>query len=77
MRVLVEYPVDWITGYLCYGHKEGEIELTEEEYAEFKKNPTVWLKSHEELITEFDLKVDSIEVDDYDNDIQDVAYTIM
>jgi len=39
MKLFIEYPVDWIAGHLRYGHKEGEIELTEEEYTKFKKDP--------------------------------------
>lgn len=75
MKLFVEYPVDWIAGHLRYGHKEGEVELTEEEYTEFKKDPTAYLKSHyEELCDNFDLLVDDYRIDDYSNDIYGVSY---
>lgn len=74
MRLFVDYPVDWIAGRLRYGHKEGEIELTEEEYAEFKKDPAAYLNSHEELDDHFDLLVDDYRIDDYSNDIYNVNY---
>lgn len=75
MRILVDYLVDWIAGHLRYGHMEGIINLSEEEYAEFQKDPAVYLKSHDELIEEFNLLVDDYEIDDYSKDIDDVSYT--
>lgn len=75
MRILVKYPVDWIVGHLRYGHMEGIINLSKEEYAEFQKDPAVYLKSHDELIENFDLLVDDYRVYDYSNDIYDVSYT--
>ena len=74
MRLLVEYPVDWIAGRLRYGHKEGTINLSKEEYAEFKKDPAAYLKFHEELDDSFDLLVDDYRIDDYSNDIYNVNY---
>lgn len=74
MKLFIGYPVDWIAGHLRYGHKEGEIELTEEEYAEFKKNPSAYLNSHKELTENLDLLVDDYRVDDYSNDIYNVSY---
>lgn len=75
MRILVEYPVDWIAGHLRYGHREGIIKLSKEEYAEFQKDPTAYLNSHKELTENLDLLVDDYEVDCYSNDIYDVSYT--
>lgn len=75
MRILVEYPVDWIVGHLRYGHMEGVIDLSKEEYAEFQKDPAVYLKSHDELIENLDLLVDDYRVDEYCKDIDDVSYT--
>lgn len=74
MRILVEYPVDWIAGHLRYGHMEGVINLSKEEYAEFQKDPAVYLKSHDKLIGNLDLLVDDYRVDDYSNDIYNVSY---
>lgn len=74
MQILVEYPVDWIAGHLRYGHMEGVINLSKEEYAEFQKNPADYLKSHDELIENLDLLVDDYRVDDCSNDIYNVNY---
>ena len=74
MKLFIEYPVDWIVGHLRYGHKEGEIELTEEEYAEFKKDPTAYLNSHKEFTENLDLLVDDYEVNDCSDDIYNVSY---
>lgn len=74
MQILIDYPVDWIAGHLRYGHMEGVINLSKEEYAEFQKDPTAYLKSHDELIEELDLLVDDYRVDDYSRDIDSVSY---
>lgn len=74
-KVYVEYPVNWINGHLRYGHKEGIIEMTDEEFQEFQKNPEAWLgKDYNDDYLE--LLVDDWEVDDYDTTIEDVEYKV-
>ena len=72
-EVFVDYPVDYIIGHLRYGHKEGCIQMTDEEFEEFQKDPAKWLKTdgHE---YELELLVDDWEIDDYDSDIHDVEW---
>ena len=55
--------VDYIMGYLRYGHYEGTIELTDEEYEEFTANPVEFIKEHR---GDFDLEliVDDWSVED-------------
>ena len=61
-KVFVDYPVSWIAGHLRYGHREGSIEMTDEEFEEFKQNPEKWLSDWE--------------IDDYDNEIEDVHWEV-
>lgn len=71
-KVFVDYPVNWIAGHLRYGHKEGSIEMTDEEFEEFKQNPEKWLSDREDI--DLELLVDDWEIDDYDSDIEDVHW---
>lgn len=73
-KVFVDYPVNWIAGYLRYGHREGSIEMTDEEFEEFKQNPEKWLSDREDI--DLELLVDDWEIDDYDNDIEDVHWEV-
>lgn len=73
-KVFVDYPVNWIAGHLRYGHREGSIEMTDEEFEEFKQNPEKWLSDREDI--DLDLLVDDWEIDDYDNDIEDVHWEV-
>jgi len=73
--VTVEVPCT-VMGRVNYGVEKGELELTEEEYEEFKKNPRKYIKEHyEEIDTDF-------KVEDYDIDYRepisfnDVSYKI-
>ena len=62
--VTVEAPCS-VMGRVNYGTEKGELELTEEEYEEFKKNPKEYIKEHyEEIDTDF-------KVEDYDIDYRE------
>lgn len=71
-KVFVDYPVNWIAGHLRYGHREGSIEMSDEEFEEFKQNPEKWLSDREDI--DLELLVDDWEIDDYDNEIEDVHW---
>lgn len=73
--VTVEAPCN-VMGRVNYGTEKGELELTAEEYEEFKKNPKEYIKEHyEEIDTDF-------KVDDYDIDYRepisfnDISYEV-
>lgn len=38
-KVNIDAEVDWVTGYLRGGYYHGELELSEEDYKTFKKDP--------------------------------------
>lgn len=72
-EIFISYPVDWIMGHLRYGHMEGNIEMTDEEFEEFKKDPAEWLKGKD---NDLDLLVDDYKVEDYDSDIYNVDWKV-
>ena len=71
-KVVITAPVDYVIGYLRYGHLEGEVELTDEQLELFKKDPA---KAIQELDLDLELVIDDWEVDGY-GDPYDVQYTI-
>ena len=75
-KVFISHPVGYIVGHLRYGHKEGVIEMTEEEYQDFQDNPEEWLKRTDNDCM-LDLIVDDWEVDSYDPDIEDVEWRLV
>lgn len=62
-KIYIEAPVDYIVGHLRYGHYEGEIELTDEEFEIFKENPNEAFDDLE-LKESLGLYVDDYSIDD-------------
>jgi len=60
-KVYIYAPLEYVAGHLRYGHKEGIINLTDEEFEEFKANPKNFIYNND---IELDLLVDDWEVDD-------------
>ena len=56
-RVQINASTDYVMGYLRYGHYKGLIDLNDEEFKEFEKNPINFLNKNN-----FDL---NFVVDDY------------
>lgn len=73
-KVFVDYPVNWIAGHLRYGHREGTIEMTDEQFEEFKQNPEKWLSDREDI--DLELLVDDWEINGYDSEIEDVRWEV-
>lgn len=65
-KVLIHAIPDFVIGQLRYGHYEGVLELTDEEFEEFKKEPS-WL---EEEIRELDFLVDDYRIYDIGNNLE-------
>ena len=38
-KILIDAPLEYVAGHLRYGHLEGVIEVPDEEFEKFKKNP--------------------------------------
>ena len=54
---------DYVSGYLRYGHYEGEIVLSKEEYEEFLKNPKDFAINND-ITDSLKLKIDNYRVED-------------
>lgn len=64
MKVKFDIPLDYIMGHLRYGHKEGILELTEEEFKRLEKNPMNFI-DEEEILSNLELIVDDYRIDDW------------
>ena len=75
ITVDINAPIEWISGYLRYGHFEGFIDLTEEEFEQFKENSE---KAFEDLhlYRHCDIIADDYRVEDY-SDIEEVNYIVV
>lgn len=62
-KILIDAPLEYVAGHLRYGHLEGTITITDEEFEKFKENPIDFLYDNE-YTEELDLLVDDWEVDD-------------
>lgn len=62
-KILIDAPLEYVAGHLRYGHLEGVIEVSDEEFEKFKENPIDFLYDNE-YTDELDLLVDDWEVDD-------------
>ena len=60
--------LDYLVGYLRCGHKEGTIEIPDEEVEEFKKDPIKHLKEYD-YICELPIVVDDYRIEEYGDPI--------
>ena len=63
-KVIITVDLDYVVGHLRYGHKEGTIKLTDDEFKEFEKNPTDFIDKHD-ILSELEFFIDDYEVDSY------------
>ena len=64
IKVKFNIPLEYVIGYLRYGHKEGILELTEEEFQRLKKDPLKFVDT-EDILYDLDLIIDSYRVEDW------------
>lgn len=62
-KVHIYAPVDYLAGHLRYGHFEGDLELTDEEFEKLKEDPLDFI-NNEKYYFDLDLIVDDYEIDD-------------
>lgn len=60
-KIYIYAPLDYVAGHLRYGHREGIVNLTDEEFEQFKVNPKDFIYDND---VELDLFVDDWEIDD-------------
>ena len=74
-KVKFNIPLEYVTGYLRYGHKEGVLELTAEEFERLQENPKEFIYE-EEILHDLDLIIDDYRVDDYGG-IDSIEYEVI
>lgn len=75
IKIKFNIPLDYVFGYLRYGHKEGILELTEEEFRRLKKDPMDFF-NQEDLLCDLDLVIDSYRIEDWGSPLE-VNYEVM
>ena len=63
-KVAITASLDYVIGHLRYGHKEGTIKLTDDEFKEFEQNPYDFVNKYD-ILSELEFVMDDYEVDDY------------
>lgn len=63
-KIFIDAPLDYVAGHLRYGHLEGIVEMTDEEFERFKKDPINFIYDNEYECNRLDLIIDDFEVDD-------------
>ena len=63
-KVKFDIPLEYVIGHLRYGHKEGILELTEEEFNKLQEDPLSFIYT-QDILCDLDLIIDDYEVDDY------------
>ena len=71
-KVHIHAPLEYLVGHLRDGHFEGDLELTDEEFKEFRKNPIGFI-NEKKYYFDLDLVVDDYEIDDR-GDIESVDW---
>ena len=61
-KVNIDAEVDWVTGYLRGGYYHGELELSEEDYKTFKKDPLNFLENHIDLWVDWSFEINDCEI---------------
>ena len=74
-RVKFNIPLEYVIGHLRHGHKEGILELTEEEFKKLQENPLDFIYS-QDILYDLDLVIDDYRVDDYGG-ILEVNYKVV
>ncbi len=74
-KVNINLGLDYLVGHLRYGHREGTVDIPDEELEEFKENPVRYLRDND-LDCELGFIVDDYEVDDWAYSEDDIQYII-
>ena len=72
-KVSLECLYDYVSGYLRYGHLEGELELTDEQFEELKNDPIGFYQSNDALFEDLKLVVDDYRIEGV-GDINEILY---
>ena len=74
-KVKFDIPLEYVIGRLRHGHKEGILELTEEEFKKLQEDPLDFIYS-QDILYDLDLVIDDYRVEDYGG-IAEVNYKVV
>lgn len=63
-KLNVTAETEYVIGHLRNGYYNGDLELSEENYQIFRKDPLAFLLAHQDLWEDWPFKVDDYEIDD-------------
>ena len=72
MKINIRANLDYVIGYLRDGHLEGEINIPDKDYEEFKKDPIKYIEEND-FRSEMELIIDSYRVESC-GEISEVDY---
>ena len=75
LKVKFNIPLEYVTGHLRYGHKEGVLELTAEEFNRLKEDPEEFVYE-EDILENLNLVIDDYSVEDYGG-IDSIEYEVI
>ena len=75
MKIKFDIPLEYVIGHLRYGHKEGILELTEEEFNRLKENPEKFIYE-EDILDNLNLIIDDYAIEDYGG-IESINYEVI
>lgn len=75
MKIKFDIPLEYVIGHLRYGHKEGILELTEEEFNKLKENPEKFIYE-EDILDNLNLIIDDYAIEDYGG-IESINYEVI
>jgi hypothetical protein len=58
-KITIDAPVEYVMGYLRYGHYEGTLELDDEAYEKFIRNPKAYIKEYCDFVVD-DWRIEDI-----------------
>ena len=74
-KVKFDIPLEYVIGRLRYGHKEGILELTEEEFKKLQEDPLDFIYN-QDILCDLNLVIDDYRVEDYGG-ILEVNYEVI
>lgn len=75
IKVKFNILLDYVIGYLRSGHKEGILELTEEEFKRLKESPIDFIEE-EDILCDLEFIIDSYSIEDWGGPLE-VNYEII
>ena len=75
VKVKFDIPLEYVSGHLRYGHKEGILELTEEKFNRLKEDPEEFVYE-EDILENLNLIIDDYSIEDYGG-IESINYEVI